>query len=414
MKRFDIELTAPSGSFESLAAAVQAGADSVYFGVSHLNMRSKSSVNFSINDLGKIVSLCKENNLKSYLTLNTVVYDDELQLAKQIILEAGSCGVNAIIASDQGVIDFARSAGVDVHISTQLNISNTDTLRFYARYADVMVLARELSLEQVSAINKNIQKEKITGPSGNLVRIEIFAHGALCMAVSGKCYLSLHENNHSANRGTCLQTCRKSYVVTEKETGHELEIENEYIMSPKDLCTIGFLDKIIDSGVRVLKIEGRARSPEYVKTVVTCYREAIDAYFEGTYSNRKIIAWEERLSQVFNRGFWDGYYLGRKLGEWSGKYGSVAKKRKEYIGKVQNYFSKQGVAEILLEAGVINIHDDVLFIGTTTGVEEMKVEELRVNLLNVSEARQGETISMPVKKLVRRSDKLYKWINSGN
>lgn len=412
MNRNEIELTAPVGSYESLMAAIQGGADSVYFGIAHLNMRSKSSANFSIDDLKNIVKICNENNINSYMTVNTVIYDDEFPLMMQIVDAAKQSGVNAIIASDQGVINYATSIGIAVHASTQLNISNTETLKFYAKYTDVMVLARELSLLQVSDITKKILEEQIIGPSGNPVKIEIFAHGALCMAVSGKCYLSLHEANYSANRGACLQICRRGYIVTEKETGNELEIDNEYIMSPKDLCTIGFLDKILDAGVKVLKIEGRARAPEYVKTVVDCYREAIDSYFDGTYTKEKIFAWEKRLSRVFNRGFWDGYYLGRKLGEWSGKYGSVAKKRKVYIGKGMNYFSKQNVAEFLMEAGALKIGDEILITGPTTGVIEQTVSEIRVELINVNETKQGETFSMPVNSIIRRSDKLYKIVDA--
>lgn len=412
MKRNDIELTAPVGSYESLMAAIQGGADSVYFGIAHLNMRSKSSVNFTVDDLKNIVKICNENNINSYMTVNTVIYDEEFPLMRQIVDAAKESGVNAIIASDQGVINYARFIGIDVHASTQLNISNTEALKFYSKFTEVMVLARELSLDQVATINKNIHAEQIKGPSGHLVRLEIFAHGALCMAVSGKCYLSLHETNYSANRGACLQICRRGYIVTEKETGNELEIDNEYIMSPKDLCTIGFLDKVLDAGVKVLKIEGRARAPEYVKTVVQCYREAIDSYFEGTYTKEKIADWEERLSHVFNRGFWDGYYLGRRLGEWSGKYGSAAKKRKIYIGKVTNYFSKQQVAEFLMEAGTVKVGDDILITGPTTGVIEQAVNEIRVNLISVGETVQGETFSMLVNTLVRRSDKLYRIINA--
>lgn len=412
MQRSDIELTAPVGSFESLMAAIQGNADSVYFGVAHLNMRSKSSVNFTLDDLTKIVSICKEHKIKAYLTLNTVVFDEEVELSRQIMNAAKSSGVNAIIASDQGIIAYAMSIGLNVHLSTQLNISNTETLRFFAQYADIMVMARELSLKQVAVITKNIKEQNINGPSGKPVKIEIFAHGALCMAISGKCYLSLHENNHSANRGTCLQTCRKAYIVTAKETGSELEIDNEYIMSPKDLCTIGFLDQIINSGVTVLKLEGRARAPEYVKTVTQCYHEAIEACCDGSYTSEKIAIWNLRLSQVFNRGFWDGYYLGKRIGEWSNKYGSVAKKRKEYIGKVINYFSKLKVAEILIEAGSLNVNEDVLIIGSTTGVEDLKVEELRVNLVNVQLAKQGELVSLPVTQIVRRSDKIYRLVDT--
>lgn len=402
---------APVGSFESLMAAIQGGANSVYFGISHLNMRSKSSVNFTVEDLSKIVTICKENKVKSYLTVNTVIFDNEFSLMKDIVDTAKKCEVTAIIASDQGVINYAFSIGVEVHISTQLNISNTEALKFYSRFAEVMVLARELSLDQVAQICKNIDSENIVGPSGEKVKIEIFCHGALCMAVSGKCYISLHENNHSANRGSCLQNCRKAYVVTEKEGGHELEVDNEYIMSPKDLCTIGFIDKIINSGVRVLKIEGRARSAEYVKTVVKCYREAVDSIFDNTYSEEKVKQWEDKLSTVFNRGFWDGYYLGRRIGEWSSRYGSVATKRKVYTAKCMNYFSKLGVAEFLLEAGEIFIGDDIVISGPTTGVVEQQISEIRVDLKPVNSVGKGILFSTPVSEVVRRSDKLYKIVD---
>jgi putative protease len=343
----NIEIMAPVGSYESLMAAINAGANSIYFGIEQLNMRAKSSNNFSIDDLKEIVSICKENKIKTYLTVNTIIYDHDLILMRKVVDAAKDSGLTAIIASDLAVLQYANSIGVEIHASTQLNVSNIEALKFYSKFCDVVVTARELSLNQVAAITKQIKEEQIKGPSVKLVRIEIFVHGALCMAVSGKCYLSLHETNSSANRGACLQTCRKAYVVTEKETGNQLEIDNEYIMSPKDLCTIGFIDKIIAAGVKVFKIEGRARPPEYVKRVVECYKEAVQSYYDGTYSKEKIQNWEERLQTVFNRGFWDGYYLGRRLGEWSGQYGSKATKRKVYLAKGTNYFTKLKVAIII-------------------------------------------------------------------
>lgn len=408
----DIDLMAPAGSYESLMAAIQGGAGSVYFGIEQLNMRAKSSNNFTFDDLARIASICRENHIKSYLTLNTVLYDKDIDLAKKIIDHAKSNGINAIISSDIAAIVYARSVDQEVHISTQLNISNIEGVKFYSQFADVMVTARELSLEQVKNITGQIEKEQIRGPRGELIKIEVFAHGALCMAVSGKCYLSLHEHNLSANRGACIQICRRGYTVTDNETGRELEIDNEYIMSPKDLCTIDFLDRIFDAGISVLKIEGRARAPEYVKTVTSCYREAIDSYFDGTYSQEKIANWRERLNIVFNRGFWDGYYLGRKTGEWSKVYGSQSSKKKVYIGKAVNYFSNLGVAEFLVETGEINIGDEVLITGPTTGVEVFTIEEIRVDLKNTEKAVKGEHFSSPVPSLLRRSDKLYKVINS--
>lgn len=399
---------APVGSYESLAAAIQGGADSVYFGVEQLNMRAKSSINFTINDLKEIVRIANENNLKTYLTINTVVYNHELAVMRQIVDAAKENGVTAIIAADQAVIMYARKKGVEVHISTQVNISNTEAIEFYAPYADVMVLARELSLKQMEEIVRSIETNNIRGPKGELIKIEIFAHGALCMAVSGKCYLSLHHHNASANRGACLQNCRRSYEVTEKETGYKLEIDNEYIMSPKDLCTIGFLDRIVKTGVKVLKIEGRARPAEYVKTVCECYNTALIAIENGTYTTELIEELEVKLKTVFNRGFWDGYYLGKKLGEWTSEYGSIATKRKVYVGKVTNYFQKIGVGEFLLEAGSIKLGDELLIVGPSTGVVEMKAEEIRFDLKNVEVAEKGQIISMPQTAFLRRSDKLYK------
>ena len=408
LKRNNIELLAPAGSYESLMAAIQAGANAIYFGIEQLNMRARSSANFTKEDLPKIVSIAKEHNLKTYLTVNTVIYNHELILMRQIVDLAKEHDVTAIIVSDQSVLDYARKIGVEVHLSTQLNISNIDSLRFYSNFADVVVLARELNLEQVAEIAKAIELEDMRGPSGELIKLEMFVHGALCMAISGKCYLSLHEHNHSANRGDCLQVCRRSYVATDKERGAELEIDNEYIMSPKDLSTIHFLNKLLDAGVSVLKIEGRARSPEYVKTVTSCYNEAIEAYIEDDFSADKIEVWKTRLSSVFNRGFWDGYYLGQRLGEWSAVYGSDATKKKTYVGKVTNYFDKIGVAEFLLETGELAVGDEILIIGPTTGVLETEVEEMRVDMENVDKSIKGERCSIPVNSLVRRSDKLYK------
>ncbi len=412
LTRKEIEIMAPAGSFESLTAAVQGGADSVYFGVEKLNMRAKSSRNFSLRDLSRIASICRKNNLKSYLTLNTIMYDEDLSMVREIIHAVKDAGINAVVASDQAVMNYAFEAGVEVHISTQLNVSNIEALKFYAQFADVVVLARELYLKQIRAIYDQIISQKITGPGGELIRIELFAHGALCMAISGKCYLSLHESNHSANRGVCLQTCRKGYTVTEKESGYQLDIENEYIMSPKDLNTIGFLNKILDAGVKVLKVEGRARSPEYVKTVVGCYDEAVSSCVDGTYGEAKIKDWNKRLAEVFNRGFWDGYYLGQKMGEWSQGYGSRATKRKIYLGKGVNYFSKIGVAEFKIETGSVQPGDEILITGPTTGVIQTTVREIRVDLNSVEKASKGENCSIPIDRVVRRSDKLYKVVNA--
>ncbi|MCD6346882.1 MAG: U32 family peptidase, partial [Bacteroidales bacterium] len=344
-----VEIMAPVGSFASLQAAIQAGADSVYFGLEHLNMRSKSSINFTLDDLKEITRICRDNILKTYLTVNTVMFDHDLPLMRSLVDAAKKHGVSALIASDQAVIEYGYSQGMEIHLSTQINISNYQALKFYARYAEVVVLARELNLDQVSEIVRQIGAEQLKGPSGELIRIEMFVHGALCMATSGKCYMSLHQYNSSANRGACLQGCRRSYIVTDKDSGDELLIDNEYIMSPKDLCTIGFIDKIIAAGVEVLKIEGRARPPEYVKKTVSCYKEAVNSVVEGSYSREKIDSWTHSLSTVFNRGFWDGYYLGRRLGEWSNVYGSKASRKKLYIGKGMNYFDRLGVGEFLME-----------------------------------------------------------------
>jgi len=407
--RHDIELTAPAGSFESLIAAAQGGADSVYFGIEQLNMRARSAANFKLKDLKKVISVANDYRLKPYLTLNTVIYNHELSIVHDIINQAKEYGVAAIIASDQAVIAYAKSCGIPVHISTQVNISNIDTLRFYSGFADVTVLARELNLDQVKEIALAVDAEDIKGPSGDRVKIELFIHGALCMAISGKCYLSLHEYNHSANRGDCFQVCRRSYIVTDKEKGNELEIDNEYIMSPKDLCTIHFLDKIIDSGVKVLKIEGRARPPEYVKTVVSVYNEALHALFDGSYNKGNIEKWKDKLATVFNRGFWDGYYLGQRLGEWSGIYGSRATRIKSYIGRGTNYYDKLKVAEFLLESGDLKKGDEVIITGPTTGVIETRVEELHTDNGPVEIALKGEKCSFPVETTIRRSDKLYRF-----
>jgi putative protease len=412
MKRKDIEVMAPAGSWESLMAAIQGGADSVYFGVEQLNMRAASSNNFTIADLRKIAAICKENRIKSYLTVNVVVYDHEIEQMHKIIDAAAESDITAVIASDLSVINYASSAGIEVHLSTQLNITNIEALKFYARWADVVVLARELNLDQVGYIFRSISEQNITGPKGDLIKIEMFVHGALCMAISGKCYLSLHENNKSANRGECYQTCRKSYLATNMETGYEIEIDNEYIMSPKDLCTIGFLNKLVNSGVRVLKIEGRARSAEYVREVSSCYNEALMAIEDGTFTREKTDAWKARLSTVFNRGFWDGYYLGQTMGEWNTNYGSSATKRKIYIGKITNYFKKLNVAEIKLENGDLDKGDTILITGPTTGVFEYQVDEIRVDLIVAEKALKGELCSIKTHEYLRRSDKVYKWVDS--
>lgn len=412
IRRSEIEIMAPVGSYESLMAAIKAGANSVYFGIEQLNMRARSSNNFTADDLKKIVEICNAHTVKTYLTVNTIIYDHELQLMKRVIDAAVENKVTAVIASDMSVLQYAFEKGAEIHASTQLNISNYQAVKFFSQFCDVVVTARELNLDQVAAITEQIVKEDLRGPKGDLMRIEIFTHGALCMAVSGKCYLSLHENNTSANRGACYQTCRKGYEVTEKETGNQLEIDNEYIMSPKDLCTLPFLDRIIKAGVSVLKIEGRARGPEYVSTVVSTYNEALDAIFDGVFSTEKITEWETKLKTVFNRGFWDGYYLGRRLGEWSEVYGSRATKRKHYIGKCTNYFSKLGVAEITLEAGELDINEDVIFIGETTGLVETKVVEMRVDLKVTEKAVKGEKCSLQVPELVRRGDKVYKMVDA--
>jgi putative protease len=400
------------GCYESLQAAIQAGADSIYFGIEGLNMRARSSVNFTIDDLHNIAQICDQNGLKSYLTVNTIIYDNDMELMRSIINAARDAGISAIIASDVAAMTYARSIGVEVHLSTQLNISNVEALRFYSQFADVVVLARELNMDQVANIYRAINEENIVGPAGKPIRIEMFCHGALCMAVSGKCYLSLHQMNHSANRGGCMQVCRRSYQVTDRETGEELAIENQYIMSPKDLKTIHFLNKLIDSGVRVFKIEGRARGPEYVSNVVSCYNEAIEACLNDTFTDERIEEWDTRLATVFNRGFWDGYYLGQRLGEWSKNYGSSATKRKEYIGKGVKYFSNLGVAEFLLESGELSVGEEILITGPTTGALFVVVEEIRVALKSVDKVTKGQHFSIKLDKKIRPSDKLYKWVNT--
>lgn len=414
MRREDVEIMAPVGSYESLMAAIQAGAGSVYFGVELLNMRARSSNNFTVDDLKKITEIARTNGVKTYLTVNVVVFDPEIGKLHEIIDAAKKAGVSAIIASDISAILYARQIGVEVHMSTQVNITNIEAVRYYAQFADVMVLAREMTLDKVAEISRQIAGQNITGPSGNLVRLEMFIHGALCMAISGKCYLSLHEMDSSANRGACMQTCRRAYVVTDKETGAKLEIDNEYIMSPKDLKTINFLNKLLDAGVSVLKIEGRARSAEYVYTVVECYREAVQAYFAGEFTDEKIENWNERLATVFNRGFWDGYYLGQRLGEWSKNYGSLATERKIYIGKGMNYFSKLGVAEFKLETGPLRVGDEVFISGPTTGLIRTTVKEIRLDLKPVQEAPKGSYISIPIDVQIRKSDKLFKIVDAAD
>lgn len=412
MNRNEIEIMAPAGSYESLRAAIRGGADSVYFGAEDLNMRAASSINFTLADLRQISAICRENNVKSYLTVNVVVFDNEIEQMHRIIDAAVESGISAVIASDLSVINYAFRAGIEVHLSTQLNITNIEALKFYSQWADVAVLARELNLSQVKHISERIAAENIKGPGGLPVRLEMFVHGALCMATSGKCYLSLHENNKSANRGKCYQTCRKAYIVAEKESGYELEIDNEYIMSPKDLCTIGFIDKILDAGVTVLKIEGRARSPEYVLTVVSCYNEAVNAVLGGTYDKERISEWRKKLATVFNRGFWDGYYLGQRLGEWNDRYGSRATRKKVYLGKITNFFARLNVAEIKLENGDLEKGEMLLITGPTTGVLEYTADEIRVDLKVAEKAFKGEYCSVKVPVVLRRSDKVYKWIES--
>jgi putative protease len=407
----DFEIMAPVGSRESLAAALQAGADSIYFGIESLNMRARSASTFTIDDLREIAQICEAHRVKSYLTINTIIYDEDIALMRRIVDAAKQAGISAVIAADVAVMAYCNQVGQEVHLSTQLNISNAEALKFYARFADVVVLARELNLKQVRGIYDTILKDDIRGPQGAPVRIEMFCHGALCMAVSGKCYLSLHEHNTSANRGACMQVCRRAYEVRDKESDIELEIDNKYIMSPKDLKTIRFMDEMIEAGVRVFKIEGRARGPEYVRTVVECYKEAIRAYLDGTFTEEKKDAWDERLRTVFNRGFWNGYYLGQRLGEWSRNYGSEATERKQYVGKGIKYFSNIGVAEFLIEAAEIHVGDKLLVTGPTTGAMYLTLDEARVDLKPVDTVKKGVHVSFKLPDRIRPSDKLYKLVS---
>ncbi|WP_080905628.1 peptidase U32 family protein [Parabacteroides sp. Marseille-P3160] len=411
-KKEEFEIMSPVGSYESLMAAIQGGAGSIYFGIEGLNMRSRSSNNFTTEDLRKIASICREHGLKSYLTVNTVIYEDDLSLMRKIIDAAREAEVSAIIAADVAAMNYANEAGVEVHLSTQLNITNIEALKFYARFADVVVLARELNLDQVSEIHRKIIEQQIKGPKGELIRIEMFAHGALCMAVSGKCYLSLHEMDASANRGACNQICRRAYTVKDKDSSIELDIENQYIMSPKDLKTIHFMNKMMDAGVRVFKIEGRARGPEYVRLVTACYKEAVEAYCEGTFNEEKIAVWDERLARVFNRGFWDGYYLGQRLGEWTSQYGSSATRKKVYVAKGIKYFSGLQVAEFEMESGSLKAGDEILITGPTTGAIFHTIDEIRVNLQPVKETVKGERFSFKIGQKLRPSDRLYKMVST--
>lgn len=404
----DFEIMAPVGSRESLAAAIQAGADSIYFGIEKLNMRAHSASTFTIDDLREIAATCNEHGIKTYLTVNTIIYNEDIPLMHEIVDAAKEAGISAVIASDVAVMTYCNKVGQEVHLSTQLNISNVEALKFYAQFADVVVLARELNMSQVAEVHRLAEEQNIRGPSGQPVRIEMFCHGALCMAISGKCYLSLDNANRSANRGECIQLCRRSYTVTDNETGTQLEIDNKYVMSPKDLKTVRFIDKMMKSGVRVFKIEGRARGPEYVYTVVKCYKEAIQSVIDGTFTEEKKDQWDERLATVFNRGFWDGYYLGQKLGEWNKNYGSCATEKKVYVGKGVKYFSKLGVAEFAIEAADFKKGDKLLITGPTTGVIYMNADEIRYDLEPVEEARKGQRVSMPVPAKVRPSDKLFK------
>jgi U32 family peptidase len=407
-----IELMAPAGNFESMQAALDNGADSIYFGVEQLNMRARATVNFTLDDLKEISDRCKAKNVRTYLTLNTIIYDHDLSIVKILIQKAKDADITAVIAMDQAVIATARAIGMEIHISTQINITNAETVKFYAMFADTMVLSRELSLRQVKKITEQIEKENVCGPSGKLVEIEIFGHGALCMAVSGKCYMSLHTYNSSANRGACKQNCRKKYTVIDQETGIELELDNEYIMSPKDLCTIDFLDEIVDAGVKVLKIEGRGRAPEYVANVIKCYRDAIDSIEAGTYNKEKVISWMLELEKVYNRGFWSGYYLGQKLGEWSNGSGSHATQKKVYVGKGMNYFPKTNIAEFKIEAYDIAIGDTILITGPTTGAKEMQVTQMYINDTIGEKAQKGDSVTIRLDFRIRPSDKLYKIVEN--
>ena len=408
----DYEIMAPVGSRDSLAAALKAGANSVYFGVEQLNMRSHSANHFTIDDLRDIAAECREAGVRSYLTVNTIIYGEDIPMMHQIIDAAVEAQITAVIASDVAVMQYCRQRGMEVHLSTQLNISNIEALRFYAQFADVVVLARELNMQQVADISRQIEEQHICGPSGQLVRIEMFCHGALCMAVSGKCYMSLDNTGRSANRGACMQICRRSYLVTDRETGTELEIDNKYIMSPKDLKTIRFIDRMMRAGVRVYKIEGRARGPEYVLTVVQCYKEAIEAVLNGTFTEQRKDEWDERLARVFNRGFWDGYYLGQTLGEWNSNYGSNATERKQYIGKGVKYFSRLGVAEFTVEADTFSVGDKMLITGPTTGALYVTVDEIHDDTSSIQTAQQGTRVSIRVPEKVRPSDKLFKIVKA--
>lgn len=407
-----IELMCPAGNFESLQAALDNGADSIYFGVEQLNMRARSSVNFTLDDLEEISKRCSQKGVRTYLTLNTIIYDHDLSIIKTVLDRAKSASITAVIAMDQAVIAYARQIGMEIHISTQINITNIETVKFYSLFADTMVLSRELSLSQVKKITSQINKEQIKGPGGKLVEIEIFGHGALCMAVSGKCYLSLHSHNSSANRGACKQNCRKKYTVIDQESGFEIEIDNEYMMSPKDLCTIDFLDQVIDSGVKVLKIEGRGRAPEYVATVTKCYREAIDAIASGSFTKEAVAEWMKKLETVYNRGFWSGYYLGQKLGEWSDNPGSNATQKKVYIGKGRHFYPKTKIGEFEIEAYSLNIGDKILIQGPTTGSQEAEVSSMMVDDIPAQEAKKGDILTLPIGFKIRPSDKLYKVVKA--
>ena len=407
-----IELMAPAGNFESLQAALDNGCDSIYFGVEQLNMRARASINFTLDDLEEISRRCSEKNVRTYLTLNTIVYDHDLSIVKTLIKRAKEANITAVIAMDQAVIAMARAEGMEVHISTQINITNIETVKFYAMFADTVVLSRELSLRQVKKITEQIEKEEIKGPSGRLLEIEIFGHGALCMAVSGKCYMSLHSHNSSANRGACKQNCRKKYTVIDQESGFEMELDNEYIMSPKDLCTIDFLDQVADAGIKVLKIEGRGRAPEYVAKVIKCYRDSIDSLYNGTYDKEKVISWMQELEKVYNRGFWNGYYLGQKLGEWSKEPGSHATQKKVYLGKGMHYFPKAEVGEFKIEAYDLAIGDTILITGPTTGAQEMELKSMFVNDKEAQTATKGDEVTMKLDFRIRPSDKLYKIVKT--
>ena len=407
-----IELMAPAGNFESLQAALDNGADSVYFGVEQLNMRARASINFTLDDSAEISRRCSQKNVRTYLTLNTIVYDHDLSIVKTLVKKAKEANITAVIAMDQAVIAIAREYGLEVHISTQINVTNIETVKFYSMFADTMVLSRELSLRQVKKITEQIEKEQIKGPSGNLVEIEIFGHGALCMAVSGKCYMSLHAHNSSANRGACKQNCRKKYTVIDQETGFEMELDNEYIMSPKDLCTIDFLDQMADAGIKVLKIEGRGRAPEYVAKVIKCYRDALDSLAQGNYSKEKVITWMQELEKVYNRGFWNGYYLGQKLGEWSNGSGSHATQKKVYLGKGMHFYPKAKIGEFKMEAYDLNLGDTILITGPTTGAKELQVKEMLVNDQALQTGSKGDSVTIPLDFRIRPSDKLYKIVEN--